>query len=53
MVKSLRFLLFLDWERREEPEAVAGDIVMIAGLPDIYIGETICSSADQASIAGY
>ncbi len=29
--------------RAETEEAAAGDIVMIAGLPDIFIGETICS----------
>jgi len=28
--------------RKETDKAVAGDIVMIAGLPDIYIGDTIC-----------
>ena len=45
--KITKIFTFFGLERREEPEAVAGDIVMIAGLPDIYIGETICSSADQ------
>lgn len=34
-------------ERKEVKEAVAGDIVMIAGIGDIYIGETICANADQ------
>ena len=34
-------------ERKEVAEAIAGDIVMVAGLPDIYIGETICANADQ------
>jgi len=34
-------------ERKEEGEAEAGDIVMIAGLPDIYIGETICENETQ------
>lgn len=32
-------------------EAVAGDIVMIAGIADAYIGETICESADQESLS--
>jgi GTP-binding protein len=27
--------------RSEVPEAVAGDIVTVAGIPDIYVGETI------------
>jgi len=34
-------------ERKEAKEAIAGDIVMIAGISDIYIGETICANADQ------
>lgn len=37
-------------ERKEVPEAVAGDIVMVAGLPDIYIGETICADASQEAL---
>jgi len=28
-------------KRMEVPEAIAGDIVMVAGIPDIYVGETI------------
>lgn len=32
--------------RKEATEAVAGDIVMIAGIPDIYIGETISAHSD-------
>ena len=31
-------------------EAFAGDIVMAAGLSDIYIGETICSNEAQAPL---
>lgn len=34
-------------EKEEVQEVVAGDIVMIAGIPDIDIGETICAAADQ------
>lgn len=33
--------------RQEVKSAQAGDIVLIAGLPDVYIGETISSSDDQ------
>lgn len=28
--------------RKDVAEATSGDIVMIAGIPDIYIGETLC-----------
>ena len=34
-------------DRKEEEVAEAGDIVMIAGLPDIFIGETICENETQ------
>jgi GTP-binding protein len=37
-------------ERKEVEQAVAGDIVMVAGLPDIYIGETICATEDQVAL---
>ncbi|MHB8652056.1 MAG: translational GTPase TypA [Minisyncoccota bacterium] len=33
--------------RKEVPEVFAGDIAMLAGLPDIYIGETVCISETQ------
>jgi GTP-binding protein len=36
--------------RVETKEAEAGDIVMLAGIADIYIGDTICESADQESL---
>lgn len=36
--------------RKEVVEARAGDIIMIAGLSDIYIGETISESAEQAPL---
>jgi len=31
-------------ERQELNEAFAGDIVAISGLPDIFVGETVCDS---------
>jgi GTP-binding protein len=37
---------FKGMTREEIQEAQAGDIVMIAGIPDIYIGETISTSPD-------
>jgi GTP-binding protein len=41
---------FEGFSKKEVAEAGAGDIVMIAGLPDIYIGETICQKADQEAL---
>ncbi len=38
---------FKGFDKEEVKEAVAGDIVMIAGIPDIYIGETICQDDTQ------
>lgn len=37
-------------QRKEVEEAFAGDIVMVAGLSDIYIGETICANASQDAL---
>ncbi len=34
-------------QRVDSATAIAGDLVMIAGIPDIYIGETICENKDQ------
>jgi GTP-binding protein len=39
--KITKLFTFEGTGRKEAPEAVAGDIVMVAGLPDIFIGETI------------
>ena len=48
--KITKLFTFQGLKRVEVAEAEAGDIVMVAGLPDIYIGETICKTPDQASL---
>ncbi len=44
--KITKLFTFKGMERVESPLAEAGDIVMIAGIADIYIGETVCSTPD-------
>jgi len=41
---------FKGFDRIEVKEAGAGDIVMLAGIADIDIGETICADASQESL---
>jgi len=48
--KITKLFTFHGLSRKETEEATAGDIVMIAGLPEIYIGDTICLSADQEAL---
>jgi len=45
--KIIKMFTFEGLQKKEIAEAVGGDIVMIAGIPDIDIGETICASSDQ------
>ncbi|PIZ53745.1 translational GTPase TypA, partial [Candidatus Woesearchaeota archaeon CG_4_10_14_0_2_um_filter_33_10] len=45
--KATKLFTFHGLERKEIDQAIAGDIVMIAGFPDIDIGETICVSLEQ------
>ena len=45
--KITKIFTFEGMERKEVEHAVAGDIIMIAGIPDVYIGETICKNMDQ------
>jgi len=44
--KITKIFTFEGTKRKEVQSAAAGDIAMIAGLPSIYIGETICGAAD-------
>ncbi|MBU2082127.1 translational GTPase TypA [Patescibacteria group bacterium] len=48
--KINKIFTFEGLKRKEVPEAMAGDIVMIAGLSDIFIGETICADVSQEAL---
>lgn len=48
--KISKLFTFEGLKRKEVTSAEAGDIVMVAGLPDIFIGETICENADQEAL---
>lgn len=45
--KITKLFTFTGLKRQDVPEAIVGDIVMVAGLPDVYIGDTICAEPDQ------
>lgn len=45
-----KLFTFHGFDRQEVPTAQAGDIIMVAGIPDIDIGETICVSEDQEAL---
>jgi GTP-binding protein len=40
--KITKLFVFEGIQRKEIQEATSGDIVLLAGIPDIYIGETLC-----------
>ena len=40
--KITKLFTFEGISRKEVQEATSGDIVLLAGIPDIYIGETLC-----------
>ena len=44
--KITKLFTFEGIERKEEAAAEDGDIVMFSGLPDIYIGDTVCESQE-------
>ncbi len=48
--KVTKLFTFKGISREDVAEAKAGDVVVIAGLPDIYIGETIAASAEQVPL---
>lgn len=45
--KITKLFTFTGTSRMDAEQAEAGDIVMIAGIPDLYIGETVCAAQDQ------
>jgi GTP-binding protein len=45
-----KMFTFNGLERKETEEAIAGDIVLIAGFPKIDIGETLCIGEDQEAL---
>lgn len=49
--KITKLFTFEGLQKKEVAEAESGDIVMIAGLPDIYIGETIMQNESQEPLA--
>ncbi|MCG2691179.1 translational GTPase TypA [Candidatus Parcubacteria bacterium] len=48
--KISKLFTFEGLKRKEVESADAGDIVMVAGLPDIFIGETVCANAEQEAL---
>jgi len=48
--KITKIFTFEGLKRVEVPQAQTGDIAMIAGLSDIFIGETVCADASQNAL---
>ncbi|MDD2274292.1 MAG: translational GTPase TypA [Candidatus Pacebacteria bacterium] len=48
--KIIKMFTFHGLEKVELDEAIAGDIVVVAGIPDIFIGETICINPEVESL---
>jgi GTP-binding protein len=48
--KITKLFTFEGLKRKEIQEGETGDIVMTAGLPNIFIGETVCIDAKQESL---
>ena len=52
MGKISKIFTFQGMNRVPAEQAVAGDIVAIAGISDIYVGETIAGNADVEPLPG-
>ncbi len=48
--KITKIFAFEGMEKYEIPEASAGDMVAVAGLPEIYVGETITNDASSEAL---
>lgn len=48
--KITKIFTFHGTQRQEVEKATSGDIAIIAGLADVYIGQTICKSPDQEKL---
>lgn len=48
--KIVKMFTFHGLEKVELDEAIAGDIVIVAGIPDIFIGKTICLNPETESL---
>ena len=48
--KITKLFTFEGINRKETQESTAGDIVLFSGIPDIYIGETVCEDESVESM---
>ncbi|MGB0925432.1 MAG: EF-Tu/IF-2/RF-3 family GTPase [Minisyncoccia bacterium] len=48
--KIVKLFSFKGLQRMDVAEAIAGDIVMIAGIPDIFIGQTIVTDEESTNL---
>jgi GTP-binding protein len=48
--KVTKLFTFKGTAREEVPEIAAGDIGLVAGFPDVYIGDTLCASPDAEAL---